>query len=208
MRRADLFADDALGFLADAEINSADVFAENTEEQQLRARENENRRHQRAPAGWLLIKQMFNHYFDDGEKPERARDHSCKSHQAKWQNGNVHQHADPKPDEPAKIVAAAALGPLDVAHLRRTDVLGDLENQAVDIRIRRARFGDLIDDEATHAAETAQVKFARLVDDEIGDAIREPAAGVAPPRVFLAFVNAENDVALFRFGHEIGRAHV
>src|SRR5256714_7053648 len=162
MRRADLFAHDALRFLADAEINSADVFAENSEQEQLRAGGKRNRGTERAPAGRLRVEQTFDDHFDDGEKPERARDQSRERHKAKRQNGNVYQHADPEPDKLAKIVAAAALYPLDVAHRNGADVLRDLENQAVDIRIRRARFRDLVDHEAAHAAETAQVKFARF----------------------------------------------
>src|SRR5204862_3507211 len=100
---------------------------------------------------------------------------------AKRQNGNVHQHADPEPDKLAKIIAAVALYPLDVAHRKGADVLRDLENQAVDIRIRRARCRDLVDHEATHEEENAQVKFARFIDDEIGDAVDGPNADVAPP---------------------------
>src|ERR1043166_5804831 len=110
---------------------------------------------------------MFDNHFDDGEKAERARDHSRKRHQSQRQNGNVDQHADPKPEELSKVVAAAALDPPDMTDLRRANVLRDLENQAVDVRIWRARFRDFVDDEAAHAAETAQVKFARFVDDEI-----------------------------------------
>ena len=95
-------------------------------------------------------------------------------------------------------------------HRDRADVLRDLKNKAVDVRIRRARFRDLVDHEPAQASEAAQIKFARLVDHEVGDQIREPTSGVTPPGVFLAFVNAEDDVALLRFGngeqlHNFGR---
>src|SRR5436190_18033032 len=96
--------------------------------------------------------QMLDDDFDDGEKTEGAGEHSREGHQAKRENGDVDQHADPEPDELAEVVAAAPLVPLDVPHRNGADVLGDLENQTVDIRIRRARFPDLVDNEAAQAA--------------------------------------------------------
>src|SRR4051794_40546999 len=144
--------------------------------------------------------EMLDNDFDDREKTEGAGEHSGEGHQAKRKNGDVDEHADPKPDELAEVVAATPLVPLEVPHRNGADVLGDLENQTVDIRIRRARFRDLVDNEATQAAETAQVKFWRLVDHEIGDPIGQPTAGVAPPGVLFADVDAEDHVAFLRFG--------
>src|SRR3954463_8742030 len=96
--------------------------------------------------------EMLDEDFDDREKTEGAGEHSGEGHQAKRENGDVDQHADPKPDELAEVVDAAPLVPLGVPHHNGADVLGDLENQAVDIRIRRARFRDLVDNETAQAA--------------------------------------------------------
>ena len=152
------------------------------------------------PVG-VLMEHVFEHDFDDGEKPERAGDHPRQGHQAERQDRDVDQHADPKPHEFAKVVAAASLGALDMTHARGADVLGDLENEAVDVRVRRAGFRDLVDHETAEATKAAQVKFFRLLHHEVGDEIGELAAGIAPPGMFFPVVNAEDNVAVFRFGN-------
>src|SRR5205085_10556106 len=179
----------ALRFLADPEINSADVLAHDAEQEQLRAGKQQHRRHERSPAGGIFPEQMLEHYFDHSEKSERARDHARESHETEWKDGEIHQHTEPEPRQFPDRVAASALLAFHVTHPRGADVLRDLKNQPIDIWIRSARLGDLVRDETTDAAKTRQIKLPRFFHDEIRDEIGERAAGVAPPGVLLPFVD-------------------
>jgi len=58
--------------------------------------------------------QMLDDDFDDGEKTEGTGQHSGEGHQAKRENGNVDQHADPKPHERIAVVGIGALGHLGI----------------------------------------------------------------------------------------------
>src|ERR1700731_4403422 len=126
--RAERGADHALGFLADPEINSTDVLAQDAEQEQLRAGKQQHRRHERSPAGGIFPEQMLEHHFDHGEETERARDHARQGHEAQRQDREIHQHAQPKPRQLPKRVAASALLAFHVPHARRAHVLRHLEN--------------------------------------------------------------------------------
>src|ERR1700674_884370 len=182
-------ADHALRFLADPKINSTDVLAHDAEQKQLRAGKQQHRRHERSPAGGIFPEQMLEHHFDHGKKTKRTGDHAGEGHKAQWQDGEIHQHAQPKPRQLPERVAASALLAFHVPHARRAHVLRHLENQPVDIRIRIARLGDFIRDQAAHATEARQIKLSRFFHDEIRDEISERAASVAPPGVLFPFVD-------------------
>src|SRR5947209_7471702 len=146
------------------------------------------------------MQNMFENDFDYRKETKAARDQTGQRHEAEWNDGNVDQHAEPKPNELAETVSARPVRPLNVTHSNRPGVLGYLENQAVDIRIGRVRLSNFIRHKTAQAPKTRQVKFLWFVDDKIRDAIREPASGVTPPDVFFPVVDCKNNIAVFRLG--------
>src|SRR4051812_34730550 len=144
---------------------------------------------------------VFEDDFDNGQEAERARDQSSQGHQAERKDRDIDQHADPEPDELAKIVTAAPLSPLHVANPDRPDILGNLEDQTIDVGIRRPGFSDLVHHETAQATKAAQIKLLWFFDDEVRDQISQAAAGIAPPGVFFVIVNAKDNVALLGFGN-------
>ena len=96
--------------------------------------------------------------------------------------------------QPPQRVGALARPPRLVPHLDRSDPLRDLQHQAVDVRIRPRVVDDLLRDERADAAEAREIEAVRLVERPVGHPVGEPAADVAPGRVLLVRVVAEDDV--------------
>ncbi len=140
--------------------HAAEILADHADHQQLHARQHQHRDHQRGPALWRLVGDDRLDDHDAGSQRAQGAEHQAEDRRhAQRHHREIEEHGEPEPQQPAQRIVRPAFGARQMVDLQAAHILGDLEDQAVDIGRRPlvAR-RDPLAQETRDAAEAREIE--------------------------------------------------